>query len=81
MTWYRHRRSPATNRWDRENEGERRGGPVGKFTLGGAGTMARLCLTVAGHGRGRWPSSTDGGFGRRRPSDGEASANLKNRCA
>jgi hypothetical protein len=54
---------------------------VGKFTLGGAGTMARLCLTVAGHGRGRWPSSTDGGFGRRRPSDGEASANLKNRCA
>jgi hypothetical protein len=54
---------------------------VGKFTLGGAGTMARLCLTVAEHGRGRWPSSTGGGFGRRRPGDGEAPVSLKNGCA
>jgi hypothetical protein len=77
---YQHQRSPATNRWDRENRGERKGGLVGKITLGGAGTMARLCLTVAKHGRGRWSSSTGGGFGRRTPGDGEAPVSLKNRC-
>jgi hypothetical protein len=76
-----HRRSPATNRWDRENRGERKGGPAGKFTLGGAGTMARMWLTVAEHGRGRWSSSTSGRFGRRRPGGGEAPATLKNGCA
>jgi hypothetical protein len=42
--------------------------------------MARLCLMVAKHGRGWWPSSTGGGFGRRRPGDGEAPASLKNGC-
>jgi hypothetical protein len=52
----RYRRSPATNRRDRENGGERREGPAGKFTSGGAGTMARLGLTVAEHSRGRRPS-------------------------
>jgi hypothetical protein len=65
---------PATNRRDRENGGERKEGPAGKFTLGGAGTRPRLCLIVAKHSRGWWPSSTGGGFGRRRPSDGEALA-------
>jgi hypothetical protein len=77
----RHRRSPATNQRDRENRGERKGGPAGKFTLGGAGTMARMWLTVAEHGRGRWLSSTGGGFGHRRPGGGEAPATLKNGCA
>jgi hypothetical protein len=77
----RYRRSPTTKRRDRENGGERKRGPTGKFTLGGARIMARLCLTVAEQGRGRWPSSTGGGFGRRRPSDGEASGSLKNGCA
>jgi hypothetical protein len=43
--------------------------------------MARLCLTVAEHGRGRWPGSTGGGFRRRRPGNGEAPASLKNGCA
>jgi hypothetical protein len=80
-TRYRYRRSPATNRWDKENGGERKEGPVGKFTSGGAGTVARLCLTVAEHGHGRQPSSTDGGFGRMRPGDREAPASLKNECA
>jgi hypothetical protein len=77
--WYR--RSPVTNRWDRENRGERKEGLAGKFTSGGAGTVARLCLTVAEHGHGRRPSSIGGGFGRRRPGDGEALASLKNGCA
>jgi hypothetical protein len=80
-TRYWYRRPPATNRRDRENGGERKEGPAGKFTLGGAGTTARLCLTVAEHDRGQWPSSTGGGFGRRRPSDGDAPASLKNGCA
>jgi hypothetical protein len=78
---YRYRRSPATNRRDRENRGERKEGPVGKFTSSGAGTVARLCMTMVEHGHGRRPSSTGGGFGRRRPSDGEAPASLKNGCA
>jgi hypothetical protein len=79
-TRYRYRRSPATNRWDRENGEERKEGPTGKFTSGGAGTVARLCLTVAEHGHGRRPSSNGGGFERRRPVDGEAPASLKNGC-
>jgi hypothetical protein len=81
MARYRYRRSPATNRWDRENGGERKEGPAGKFTSSGAGTVARLCLTVGEHGHRRRPSSTGGGFGRRRPSDGEAPTSLKNGCA
>jgi hypothetical protein len=36
---------------------------------------------VVQHGRGRWSSSTGGGFGRRGPGDGEALASLKNGCA
>jgi hypothetical protein len=36
---------------------------------------------MAEHGRGRCPSSAGGGFGRRRPGDGEAPASLKNGCA
>jgi hypothetical protein len=76
--WYRYRRSPVANRRNRESGGERKRGPVGKFTLGGARTMAKLCLTVAEHGRGWWSSSAGGGFGRRRPGDGEAPASLKN---
>jgi hypothetical protein len=75
---YRYRQSPATNRWDKVNGGERKEGPAGKFTSGGAGTVARLCLTRVEHGRGRRSSSTGDGFGRRRPGDGEASASLKN---
>jgi hypothetical protein len=71
MTRDRYRRSPATNRWDRENGGERREGLVGKFTSGGAGTMARLGMTVAEHGRGRWSSSTGDEFGRRGLATGE----------
>jgi hypothetical protein len=78
---YRYRRSPVTNQRDKENKGERKGGPAGKFTLGGAETMARMCLVVAEHDRGRWPSSTSGGFRRRGPSNGEAPSSLKNGCA
>jgi hypothetical protein len=78
---YRYRRSPTTNRQDRENGGERKEGPTGKFTSGGAGTVARLCLTVAEHGREWRSSSTSGGFGRMRPGDGEAPASLKSGCA
>jgi hypothetical protein len=51
---------------------------VGKFTSGEAKMTARLCLAVAEHGRGRWPSSAGGGFERRRPGDGGAPASLKN---
>jgi hypothetical protein len=58
--------------------GERREGPAGKFTSGGAGTMARLGLMVEEHGRGRRSSSTGDEFGRRGPGDGEAPASLKN---
>jgi hypothetical protein len=79
-TRYRYWRSLATNRRDRENGGERKEGPAGKFTSGGAGTVARLCLTMAEHGRGRQPSSTGGGFGLRRPGDGEALTSLKSGC-
>jgi hypothetical protein len=78
---YRYQRSPLTNRRDRENGGERKEGSAGKFTSGGAETVARLCLMGVEHGRRRRPSSTGGGFGRRRPGDGEASASLKSRCA
>jgi hypothetical protein len=78
---YRYWRSPTANRRNRENGGERKSGPAGKFTLGGARTMARLCLTVVEHDRGRWPSSTGGGFGRKWPGDGETPASLKNGCA
>jgi hypothetical protein len=74
----RYRRPPATNRRDRENGGERREGPAGKFTSGGAGMRARLGLMVAEHDRGRWPSSTGNEFGRRGPGEGEAPASLKN---
>jgi hypothetical protein len=70
----------VTNQRDRENRGERKEGPAEKFTSGGAGTVARLCLTVAEHGHGRWSCSTSGMFGRRRPGDGEAPARLKNGC-
>jgi hypothetical protein len=38
-TRYRYRRSPVNNRRDRENGGERKEGPTGKFTSGGAGTV------------------------------------------
>jgi hypothetical protein len=38
----------------------------------------RLCLAVVEHGRGRRSSSVGGGFGRRKPDDGEAPASLKN---
>jgi hypothetical protein len=58
--------------------GERREGPVGKFTSGGVGTMVRLGLTVAEHGHERRPSSTDDEFGRRGPGNGGALASLKN---
>jgi hypothetical protein len=78
---YRYRRSPTTNRRDRENGGERKEGPAGKFTSGGAGPVARLCLTVAEHGHGRRSSSTGGRFRRRRHGDGEAPTSLKNGCA
>jgi hypothetical protein len=71
---------PATNRRDKENGGERKG-PTGKFTSSGAGTVARLCLTVAEHSRGPRSSSTGGGFGHRRPGDGEAPASYKSGCA
>jgi hypothetical protein len=48
----RYRRPPATNRRDRENGGQKREGLAGKFTSGGAGTMAKLGLTVVEHDRG-----------------------------
>jgi hypothetical protein len=78
---YRYWRSPVTNQRDRETRGERKRGPAGKFTLGGARTMVRLCLTAAEHGRGWWSSLTGGEFGRREPSDREAPTSLKNGCA
>jgi hypothetical protein len=77
--WYR--RSPTTNRRNREDGGERREGPAGKFTSGGAGTRAGLGVTVAEHDRGRSPSSTGDEIGRRGPGNGEALASLKNRRA
>jgi hypothetical protein len=33
---------------------------------------------VVEHGRAWWPSSAGGGFGHKKPSDGEAPASLKN---
>jgi hypothetical protein len=66
---------------ERENGGERKEGQAGKFTSGGAGMVARLCLMVVEHVHGRRPSSTGGGFGRRRPGDGEAPVSLKYGCA
>jgi hypothetical protein len=78
---YQYQRSPATNRRHRENGGERKESPTGKFTSGGAGKVARLGLTVAEHGHGRRPSTTGGMFGRRRSGDGEAPTGLKNGCA
>jgi hypothetical protein len=54
----RYRRSPVTNRQNREDGGERREGPANKFTSGGAGTRERLGVTVAEHDRGRRASST-----------------------
>jgi hypothetical protein len=77
----RYRRSPATNRQNREDGGEKREGPAGKFTSGGAGTRVGLGMTVAEHDRGRRPSSTGDGIGRRGPGDGQAPASLKNRRA
>jgi hypothetical protein len=72
---------PTTNRRNREGGGERREGAAGKFTSGGAGTRARLGVTVVEHDRGRWASSTGDEIGRRGPGDGEAPASLKNRRA
>jgi hypothetical protein len=79
--WDQYRRSPATNLRNREDGGERREGPAHKFTLGGAGTRARLDVTVAEHDRGRRSSSIGNGIGRRGPGDGEAPASLRNRRA
>jgi hypothetical protein len=76
-----YRRSPVTNRRNREDGVERREGPARKFTSGGAGTRAGLGVTVAEHDRGQWSSSTSDRIGRRGPGDGEAPANLKNRRA
>jgi hypothetical protein len=72
-----YRRSPVTNRRNRENGRERREDSAGKFTSGGAGTRARLGLTVAEHDRGRRPSSTGDEFGCRGSGDREAPASLK----
>jgi hypothetical protein len=68
--------STGQRKWGRE---KRKFG--GEIHLGWAGTVARLGPTVAEHGHGRRPSTTDGGFGHRRSSDGEAPVGLKNRCA
>jgi hypothetical protein len=67
----RYRRSPATNRRNRENGGERREGPAGKFTSGGTGMRARLGLTLVEHDRGWRPSSTGDEFGLRGSGDGK----------
>jgi hypothetical protein len=68
----------VTNRWSRENGGERRGTPARKFTSGEARAAVVLRLAVAGHGQRRRVGLAGEEFGCRRPGDGGASVSLEN---